>query len=117
MLGREACGSTWSGRISEHFQDGSPGVRDLWVKAHQALVNRVLAKAWAELGNLRQVMALSVHRCLFGDQRIWTTQVSSSFGSRGNPSWAQTAKFYPQFQAVGAGPQALPKIAGLVALE
>lgn len=42
---------------------------DLRVKAHQALVEGVLVEAWAEVGDLQQVMALSGHLRLFGDWR------------------------------------------------
>lgn len=49
--GRGINGSTWSGKTRECSRLG-PGVRDLWVKARQALVGRVLAKVWAELGDL-----------------------------------------------------------------
>lgn len=41
---------------------------DLWVKAHQPLVERVLVKAWAELDDL-QLMVFSGDLRLFGDRR------------------------------------------------
>lgn len=36
-------------------------------QAHQALVERVLAKVWAELGDFGQFMVLFGHFCLFGN--------------------------------------------------
>lgn len=37
------------------------------VEAHQALTERVLVKAWAELDDLQQLMVFSGHLRLFGD--------------------------------------------------
>lgn len=95
-------GSTWSGRAGECSRIGIlPGVRDLWVKAHQASVERILAKAQAELGNVGQVMVFPGHLCLFGYQRTWPTRVSISLGSGDLRTQAQTTKFHLQFQAGG----------------
>lgn len=47
----------------------------------QAVVERVLAKVWAELCDLGQFLVLFGHFCQFRDERTWTTRVSTSFGS------------------------------------